>query len=330
MIYKLPGNLNFYSSTATLNDLCGTLQGEDDLTIDFSNLSKNYSFSYPIGTLIIGSGLRNLIKKRKDEGLLTTYCGTKKTGALSYLSFIGFFDFINLPSEGEEIGYAKGSSNYIPIETISKSDFQHLVSPHVTLKQLLSEKTWKIAEVISGTNDKNINSTLSYSIREIVRNVFEHSGEECCHLAAQRWGENVQFCILDEGIGIKKSLEGSHAVIDDREAITLAIEPGLSRIPDTTRENPYDNSGFGLYVLSRLGSEYGAFTVGSESAALKIVKGNNQNFTNNFKGTYVCLDLNKFPGDWEEQLKNIVHDGEVHAHTMGRNVIASSSSKCHF
>jgi hypothetical protein len=56
-------------------------------------------------------------------------------------------------------------------------------------------------------------NSLSYSLRELIRNVFEHSGSDRMLYCAQYWPakQKVEVCILDRGVGIRQSLKLQHA-----------------------------------------------------------------------------------------------------------------------
>ena len=73
-------------------------------------------------------------------------------------------------------------------------------------------------------------------------NVGHHSGQDRGYLAAQRLaGTTLHFSVSDAGRGFFRSLEGRGAR-DDVEAITLALEPGVSSIDDVGR-------GYGLSTM---------------------------------------------------------------------------------
>lgn len=145
----------------------------DKVTINFSTLE----FSTPTSMLVVGVVLRNWVSHRKALGLETWRSGLSNTNqAHSYLMHLGFFDFINIPL-GKLVGEAKRSQTYLPITTIEK--------PHDTAKTGDLEAWYEsiigisrsLAGVLAGSHDDSKDLKIySYSIREIIRNVFEHSG----------------------------------------------------------------------------------------------------------------------------------------------------------
>jgi hypothetical protein len=230
-------------------------------------------------------------------------------------------------------GQARGSKNYTPITPLTKSSLLNRISPpYVELRHVILEESRRLAQIFScnATIQNSIN-VLAYPIREIIRNVFEHSRSEDCYIFGQRWrtGE-VEIGIIDEGIGVRETLSSTHQISLDSDALELSIQPGITRIPNLNINNINDNSGFGLYILSRLGNDFGWFTIGSGNAHLMCQ--NNQRYIMNtrFSGTYVGLHLYKEPSNFEEALNSIIHDGEVEAYTMGRYASASSSSRFNF
>lgn len=74
-------------------------------------------------------------------------------------------------------------------------------------------------------------------------NVGHHSGQNRGYLAAQRLGgKTLHFAVADAGRGFRKSL-AKQGARDDVQALTLAIEPGVSSINDVGR-------GYGLSTMT--------------------------------------------------------------------------------
>jgi len=298
----------------------------ENVTIDFSELH----FSRPYSMLCVGSYIKRFVHERKTCGLETYQAGIDaSTSAHSYLMHIGFFDYIGLKL-GKKIGEASGSNTYFPIHKISHDELLIKQSPpYTTLADVIHIESKSLAKVILGNASKESLLVISYCLREIIRNVFEHSGSENCFICGQQWYDSVQIAIIDEGVGIRNSLQTKYKSDNDKDAILYAIQPGISgkNIEESTK-NKHDNSGFGLYILSEIGKQFGWFTVSSGNSKL-ILSNNNKHdekiIHNN--GTSIGLHLDKYPKSFQKTLDEIIHNGEFEAYMEGRSISASITSR---
>lgn len=96
----------------------------------------------------------------------------------------------------------------------------------------------------------------AYLMREIMRNVVEHSMAKDFMLDLYINNNELGFRVVDNGIGIKKSLEKnpSYLLKDNMTALAFAIRPGITRSyhNDPLRSDEWQNSGFGLYMVSNI------------------------------------------------------------------------------
>ena len=326
MVITMPRRLTYDSANTILRGL--PFNESPKVIFDFSSLV----FSHPLAMLMVAGGLRKLTKRRSQLGLSTAVSGLSSgIAAHTYLEHLGFFDFINLPNRNK-LGSAKGSPRYIPIKRISRADFRVAEGDSKGLHDALIEAADVIALVLAGTDLKEyeVKRGLAYSIKEIVRNVFEHSGAGHCYVAGQRWGEGaVEIVIMDEGVGISKTLSESFVIESDRQALEYSIKPGVSRMSKVLDAlNTSDNSGFGLYVLSQVGKRFGRFVLGSGMAALRHQQGTKLQFdATSFSGTFVGITLNERPSNFRSVLDEIVESGEAEAKLAGFPAKASESSR---
>lgn len=326
MIIRLPQRFD--------RDTLGPFFAELDLSrevpivhVDFSTLA----YSYPTAMLVAGSKLREWIQYRSQRGYESIRQGIDPGRTVhSYLMHLGFFDFIYM-DDGNRVGQARGSSRYLPITRITISPF----NPYeVTLAEWhndIVQQSRRLGSVLSGSfEDSEELRVYSYSIREIIRNVFEHSGAAECFICGQRWYDGkAEIAIIDEGFGVYRTISTAHQVADDFEALNFALMPGVSRVnglPDD--QNIYDNSGFGLYVLSNLSASFGWFAIGSGSA--RIIGYNNterlaENFS--FAGTFFGMRLTSQPRNFLGVLNDIITVGEEESGTMGVRRRASGISR---
>jgi len=298
-----------------------------ELTLDFSKTE----FASPVAILTIGCNLKSLIQYRKSSALVTHVKGMSEAiPAHSYLGHLGFFDFIDVPF-GKAIGEARGNDRYIPITKLSYSDLMLDVSPpYKLLRHVIMEEAEKLAIVLSPRDsDEASTVTLAYALREIIRNVFEHSKASEAYLCGQRWSKGrVEIAIIDQGIGIFNSLKSAFRFKEPVDALELAIEPAISRTTGLKGDkNEHGNSGYGLYVLSRLGLEYGKFLLGSGDGCLRMDKNGTTIDNFSYKGTLVGLRLNSHPDNFGADLDAILQGGEMEAYMEGRKVKPSSGTK---
>ncbi|WP_241822000.1 ATP-binding protein [Herbaspirillum sp. C7C8] len=196
--------------------------------------------------------------------------------------------------------------------------------------EAIEEEARRIGGVLAGSfDDSERLRTYTYSVREIIRNVFEHSQADECFICGQRWyGGQVEVAIVDEGVGIARTLSRTHDFFFDDEALPLAVRPGVSRTAGLSEvENIYDNSGYGLYVLSELAASFGWFALGSGTAMLVGRKQERLIEPCSFEGTFFGLRLNSTPSNFQSVLRDIIDVGEAEALASGAKARASGRSR---
>lgn len=297
-----------------------------EVTLDCSSLR----YSFPTAMLVAGSKIRTWVRYRHDNKLLTKKAGVHSSQSVhSYLSHLGFFDYI-LMGEGSVVGQASGSGTYLPITRISKPDFNSDIENIRDWYEKIMSAARRLARVVSGTvEDTQENRLYNYALREIIRNVFEHSGATECYVCGQRWyNGKVEIAVVDEGVGIAESLRKSFEFENDMEALNMAIKPGVSRTSNLSElENIYDNSGFGLYVLSQLATNFGWYVLGSGTSRIVGHKRDISQEKLNFSGTYFGMQLFNPPKQFSGTLSDIITVGEEEAEKSGIHKKASGMSK---
>jgi hypothetical protein len=296
------------------------------VNVDFSPLY----WSYPMAMLVAGSYFRRWIQVRRDHNLKTTHSGiSENRNAHKYLMHLGFFDYAGMRNKGKKLGEAKGNTRYLPIRKITLEELNNSIEETgESLIDAINFISGTLATVLSGDDFSEIKKAFSYSIREIIRNTLEHSGSDHCFICAQKWvNGQSEIAIVDEGCGIHKSLSIAYDVQED-EALQCAIRPGVTRTEKLTeKENIHNNSGFGLYVLSELGSSFGWFCVGSGEKRLNHEKQTIEVSDLFFSGTFVGVHLNSHPKSFQGVLEDIIQAGEEESEKEGRVSAASELSK---
>lgn len=303
------------------------LQDMPDLCLDFTQVE----FVQPFGTVLVGNGLKGLVEHRKKHQL-NTYAqmdGTDRPDrASSYLKHIGFFDYIGL-KVGKQTGEATGSNRYAPITLIRQNELRSS-SKGGSIQQAIEARSNQLASVLFPHISEQI--LVSYCLREVIRNVFEHAETDVCTVMAQRYTNGrAEITVLDSGIGVYGSLSKSHSFDNVDQALHAAIKPGISRVTNDERKNRWSNSGFGLYVLSELGAKWGEFVIASNRRYLQISPAQPLSIGGpiEFEGTSIKLVIN--PGQAEyfpNMLEKIVKQGErEYSSATGEATKASVSSK---
>jgi len=323
MIINCPTTFQQGSATAFIRNVF--LHYEiPDLTISFSQIG----FIDPYSSLIVAHGMKVFSYMRNKKGLNVNIVGhDANIGTVGYLKHLGFFRFFGVRT-GKDVDEAMGNSRYLPFTRIKRS--QIMWKGHV-MQEEIDLKSERLAKVIF-PGDDNIGPAmmLAYSIREIIRNSFEHGFVDQCIVTAQRWATGeAEIAIADEGIGIFSSLAPKKNYSTPEQAISASLLPGISSesIKDDVK---WSNTGFGLYVVSELGKRYGEFEMTSSSRALYFDKQNSPVISNSpMTGTFVKLKVSTKDADcFPNILAQIVSDGEKMAESVpGAKKSASKMSK---
>lgn len=149
-----------------------------------------------------------------------------------------------------------------------------------------------------------------------MRNVPEHSESKTYNLACYKNKNEFAFKVSDKGITIKESLNRNPRfdIYDDKSAVTFAIKPGVTRSykRDPYRDDVWQNSGFGLYMVSSLMKKLGYFELKSGSGRIVVMKDKENDFmsVNKIIGTEVLIIIDKRIGiNIPETLKELSTKG---------------------
>jgi anti-sigma regulatory factor (Ser/Thr protein kinase) len=111
----------------------------------------------------------------------------------------------------------------------------------------LSQFIKSIDPILHTTRDNS--RAIKHVFAEVLRNVLEHSnspygGNVCATYNKRR--QKISIGISDIGDGLNKSLSRNHRIKDDKEAIKLALTPGISGVTKKIGGNS-ENAGAGLF-----------------------------------------------------------------------------------
>ena len=302
----LPSRLDATTALMFAHELPQHLNAES-VIIDFAQLT----IAEPFGMLVAGAALRSFFKQREGRGIGAD--GVRGGDAAhEYLGHVGFFQWLGLPV-GKAPGAAAGGSSWMPITVLTRNEFEERMRETLRpLGHVVQVESERLARLVTQKNDLKVNAPLAYCFREVVRNVFEHAEADRCTVCAQKGNDGrVELAIVDAGRGIRRSLGEKHSISSDAEALELALRPGISRSPSNDPDDPWGNSGFGLYVLSELGKALGAFRIVSGDAALTIGGNEASSQRTTLYGTAIQLRLKPPKGvNFAEFIESIVMRGE--------------------
>ena len=276
---------------------------------------NSLSYAKPMGDALFARELREFVRIRKINGFSTNAILPQNQKVKGYLDYIGFFDFIGLLGNFTKVRtiIEKRPISYLPITKYEYSNFNVLPNEIEVKPFCLIENQ---AELISGlfTMDSRPNILMVYIIREILRNCFEHSKSASYYV----WGQylasdnSIELVFLDDGVGILYNLKDKYPCLaTQEETIIKALEPGVLRVRFDGSTNKYNNSGFGLYVISELAKRHGVFFIASKEAGVLLSSNISKKYRTFSAGTTICIRINRINDiDYGREISEIVSNGE--------------------
>jgi len=266
------GNINTFLSRLDLSD-----NGILDITINKSWIS--------IHPLVI-SMIAALGKQFRPESIK---CEKVLARSGHYLVRMGLFNFLGIKSEAPVIEEHEPSGRIIPLTLIkNSSDLKDFLDNLVPLLHLQNES-------------KNVQA-IQHIFSELIRNVLEHSQSgQGAIVCAQYFKKSnkISIGVADIGIGLKKSLSQSYSVQDDREAIKLALTPGVTGTTKKPGGSP-QNAGFGLFLIksiAHVNSDF--FVIISGNKMYKLLQRGKANLElkgNPFDDRHSIMDIETWKG----------------------------------
>lgn len=247
--------------------------------------------------LLVSSEIQRFIYNHPDSKL-----GCKSFEHMTYAGHMGFFKAFGLDF-GKMPGQASGSRNYVPLTILST---EHIVKDAANAGHEVGDEveslSKRLSETLCGSSEGPLFDTLAYSIREIMRNVVEHSEASQFGFCSQYWPKRgrAEVAIVDRGIGVKASLSSNPHIdaSDDKRAINYALMPAVSGkafkgAPRRRTRSHWNNSGFGLYMTSRICRNGGNFFIGSGDTGMLLTSGAHAKryFSMTHQGTAVRLTI---------------------------------------
>ncbi len=186
-------------------------------------------------------------------------CEHMEAKSKHYLKRMKLFDLLKISSD-IHITEHESAGRFIPLTQITNSDYlTKFITDMIPLLHLKSEQVEPIRYVIS----------------ELTRNVFEHARSKIgAILCAQYYKKSntIRIGIVDRGIGIKTSIAVAHRVINDSDALRLALTPGITGTTQRIGGTDY-NAGAGLFFIKSIAKvNRDFFVIYSGSSMYKLLK----------------------------------------------------------
>lgn len=324
IVIPVPRRLTLESSVRFACEL-RDLKASGVYILDFNGVGR----IEPFALLFLSSELQRFASKRRGS----KFAAVNYEGC-TYAGHMGFFKSFGLDF-GKSAGEAKGSGTYIPITIYDVEIIKQQAAENYEAVGAFVEKLAEgMAEILTRTGSGDLFDTLTYSIREIVRNVIEHSESNQFGFCAQYWPSygTVELAILDRGIGIREGLSTNpHLQIsDDHEALNMCLMPGVSgKAYKGARRNPHDvwaNSGYGLYMTSRLCREGGSYFIASGDTGLYLSEEKKRYLETPFDGTAIKLTLNTQRLKSLSEMLGRYRDDTARYDMTNNNVISASKA----
>ena len=141
----------------------------------------------------------------------------------------------------------------------------------------------------------------------------------------------VEVGVTDCGRGIREGLSdnGRYEYETDREAIQIAMLPGVSGNIAAGRggDDPWQNSGYGLYMTSRICRHAGSFSIYSGEAGIKLGRTTKMDIPSALKGTAIQMVIDtRLIGDLSDSLARFRQEGSAAAKQMSGTIQVAAST----
>ncbi|MEF9672264.1 hypothetical protein [Pseudomonas viridiflava] len=267
--------------------------GADELLIDFSSMGRIEPFSM----VYVAKHIRDFTRSNQDTTVRC--CGHQSK---DYAANMAFFRAFGL-KHGREPNCKDGNERFVPFTILrTQTIIDEAKKEWKVAQDIIEGRSEHLAKILAQEERGNLVDALTFSIREIMRNVIEHSKSRSMEYCAQFWPtyNKVEIAIIDNGIGLRQSLSKNPFIeVDcDSDAIQQALMPAISsknyQGAKLDRNDPWHNSGFGLYMISRICRLGGSFLIcsGDHGIALDENGKTHIDLGHEVKGTAVRMVLN--------------------------------------
>ncbi|MFV3304063.1 hypothetical protein ACNFBT_02120 [Pseudomonas sp. NY15181] len=264
-----------YPSACTVDSIfsfCNAINESDDekeIVIDFSGMGRIEPFSM----VYIAKFIRDFTSRNRETQVRCSGFKEKE-----YAANMAFFRAFGL-KHGREPNCVDGNERFVPYTILRIQTIVDEASKEWEVEQeIIERRSAHLASILTQQRNGNLVDALTFSIREIMRNVYEHSESKRIDYCAQYWPyyNKVEIAITDSGIGLKSSLQANPyiEIACHSDAIQQALMPAISsknfKGKKIDKNNPWHNSGFGLYMISRICRLGGSFLICSGDHGIKL------------------------------------------------------------
>jgi hypothetical protein len=267
--------------------------GAENVLIDFSKMGR----IEPFAMVYVAKQIRDF--NRSNHETTVSCIGHQNKDYAAHMAFFRAFGL----KHGREPNCVDGNDRFVPYTILRTQTIVDEAKRDWEVEQKIIERRAEhLATILAQDNTGNLVDALTFSVREIMRNVFEHSLSKSIEYCAQFWPSygKVEIAIADGGMGLRASLKSNPfiQVNSDADAIQQALMPAISSKNFTgarvDRNNPWHNSGFGLYMSSRICRLGGSFLIcsGNHGVLLNEDGKTHIDLGHRTKGTAVRMVLN--------------------------------------
>ncbi len=266
-----------------------SIEESDIFVFNFENTER----LEPFGMLLVSSEIRSLMRRYSNAYIECINCEH-----MSHAAKMGFFRAFGI-EHGEKRTLKKGELHFLPLSIYDcEAIVRDAAAKGIEVGDQIEEQSRSMADMLCREDEGSVFDTLAYSMREMIRNVIEHSQAKRFGICAQHWPsqKKVEVAILDRGIGLRKSLSvNPHLdVSDDKSAINYALMPAVSgkafKGTRIKQHGPWANSGFGLYMTNRICCNGGNFFIATGSTGMLLTKGDGKRYFDcKFNGTAIRM-----------------------------------------
>ncbi|WP_280769568.1 ATP-binding protein [Salipaludibacillus daqingensis] len=303
---------------------------EDGLIFSFDKLD----FIEPTGAIMFWAIIDKLKSKEYTFSLKTL--DKESSGPISYGLNIGFFQMIGLSTNTQF--KANGRTYISPTKVNLNELYERLRKKHENTETYFDD----IASFLVETNLKFtdykentlVKSLIEYSIREMVRNIFDHSETDEYNYSSQYYEKDkrVEIVISDNGVGLRETVPFDMEYkwfneISDRDAILRAIIPGITaKSNHSYASETHKNTGFGLNIVKRIATHTGGdLTIVSGTLAMSFHNKRHIERICDFTGTIIRISM------YLDKLNDIIfdeiiNDAKEEALALGIEIDPSSAS----
>lgn len=269
------------------------LDGADEVIINFSQMGRIEPF-----TMVYIAKIIRDFNKRNVKTVVRCAGYQKK----DYAANMAFFRSFGL-KHGREPNCVDGNQRFVPFSILRIQTIIDQATEEYKIEQdIIEKRSEQLAKILAQSENENLVDALTFSIREIMRNVYEHSESKIIEYCAQYWPtfSKVEIAIADSGIGLRASLKLNPfiEISSDADAIQQSLMPAISsknyKGARIDKNNPWHNSGFGLYMINRICRLGGSFLICSGNHAIKLDENGKEHIDigHHYNGTIVRMVLN--------------------------------------